>query len=326
MCSGIERYYQLAHCFRNEGARPERQPEFSQFEIEMAFATALHVQAVMEQLVHAAGRSVGVEMPATFPRLTYLQAMARYGSDKPHLGIGFHLEGPEATTATRFAAARVALPLPRALTRKEQKQWLAWTQERIGTWGQVRLESQRTAETAHHTVVLAGPLERAQTVLGQLRVALATACGWVEPGVFPVWVEQFPLWEEAPTGGWQSAHHPFTRPLPGHETRWAQPETMLGEAFDLAINGQEIGGGSMRIHEGPLQRQVFAFLGMSVSESEENFRPLLEALALGAPPHGGMALGVERLAATLLELPHIRTVIAFPKTTGGQCLLTQALA
>ncbi len=319
VCGGIERYYQLAHCFRNEGARPERQPEFSQFEIEMAFSSAGQVQAVMEGMVQAAATAAGKALPAVFPRSTYLEAMARFGSDKPHAGNPLRLEGPVATVHTRFERGEVSLTLPRPLTRTEQAVWLREAWERVEEWGEVRLLR------GDQSLVIVGPRERAQAAMGALRTGIAEAWGLVEPGLFPVWVEQFPLWEQTETGAWASAHHPFTRPLAGH-TAWEAPETMLGEAFDLAINGQEIGGGSMRIHEPAQQRQVFALLGWGQEESEAHFQPLLEALSLGAPPHGGMALGVERLVATLLNLPHIRAAMAFPKTSGGQCLLTGALA
>ena len=319
VCGGIERYYQLAHCFRNEGARPERQPEFSQFEIEMAFASAQEVMAVMEEMVQAAGAACGVSLPARFPRLSYFEALSRFGSEKPHLGVPWELVSPVATPATRFESAQVVLPLPRALSRPEQSQWMGRAWALVGEQGAV------SCPVESSSIVFTGPLEVMQLAAGKLRLELSQAWGAVVPGPHPVWVERFPLWE-ASLQGWVSAHHPFTRPLPGHETGWEHPESMMAEAFDLAISGQEVGGGSMRIHEPALQRRVFEFLGMPKEESELHFRPLLEALSLGPPPHGGMALGVERLLATLLGLPHIRAVMAFPKTAGGQCLLTEALS
>lgn len=244
VCGGIERYYQLAHCFRNEGARPGRQPEFSQFEIELAFSTAPMVQGLMEQMALAAARSCGAALPGPFPRLTYLQAMARYGSDKPHLGNPLQLQGPEVLTVEgRFLPAEVSLPLPRPLTRAEQSTWLKRAWEGVGEWGEVSLP------LGNHTLVVRGPLEQAQRLLGQLRTEMAESWGLVHPGLYPLWVEQCPMFERSPEGGWVSAHHPFTRPLPGHEARFAEPVTMLAEAFDLVLNGQEVGGGSMRIHE-----------------------------------------------------------------------------
>jgi aspartyl-tRNA synthetase len=318
VCGGIERYYQLAHCFRNEGARPERQPEFSQFEIEMAFGTAQSVMGVMEAMVQAAGAAVEVPLPSTFPRMTYLQALARFGSENPHRGNPLRLEGPEATPTTRFEHAQVRLRLPRMPEHQEEKAWLNQAWRVMGEHGEISMGG--------GVITATGPLEISQLALGGLLPVIGQAWGLIGKGVYPIWVEQFPLWERNEHGQWVSAHHPFTRPLPGHETRFGNPTHMLGEAFDLVINGLEIGGGSMRIHEAALQQQVFTHLGMPAAESQAHFRPLLEALALGAPPHGGMALGVERLASTLLGLPHIRMVMAFPKTTGGQCLLTEALS
>lgn len=318
VCGGIERYYQLAHCFRNEGARPERQPEFSQFEIEMAFVRAHEVQAVMEQMVQAAASACGVSLPGQFARLTYFEALARFGSEKPHLGVSWELLGPVATPCTRFEVSEVTLPLPRALTRPEQGQWMKRAWELVGEQGEA------ICPMGSQAITLRGPLETMQLALGRLRLELAQAWGAISQGVFPVWVEAFPLWEKTEQGQWTSAHHPFTRPHPHSQLSWEQPESMLAEAFDLVMNGQEVGGGSMRIHEPQLQQQVFEFL--SIPAAHAHFRPLLEALSLGPPPHGGMALGVERLLATLLGLPHIRAVMAFPKTTGGQCLLTEALS
>lgn len=318
VCGGIERYYQLAHCFRNEGSRPERQPEFSQFEIEMAFGSAQSVQGVMEAMVQAAGCAAGAQLPKAFPRITYLEALAQFGSEKPHMGNPLRLTGKTAAASERFERSRVSLELPRLPSREEEKAWLNQAWRAVGEEGEI--------DYANGVFTATGPLETAQMALGGLIQTIGAAWQLVAPGIYPVWVEACPLWELNEKGEWASAHHPLTRPLPGHETGFGAPEGMLGEAFDLVVNGMEIGGGSMRIHEPLLQRQVFAHLGMREEESEINFRPLLEALQLGAPPHGGMALGVERLVATLLGLPHIRQAMAFPKTTGGQCLLTEALS
>ena len=318
VCGGIERYYQLAHCFRNEGSRPERQPEFSQFEIEMAFGTAQSVQEIMEAMVQAAGVAAGAQLPEQFAQMTYFEAMSQFGTEKPHLGNSLRLVGPVATPSTRFAQATVSLALPKLPSREEEKAWMGQAWRAIGEEGEISLGKGVFTAT--------GPLETAQLALGGLIQTIGQAWELISPGHYPIWVGSCPLWERSEQGQWVSAHHPFTRPLPGHEAGFAAPEGMLGEAFDLVINGMEIGGGSMRIHEPALQRQVFAHLGMPIEESEANFRPLLEALQLGAPPHGGMALGVERLVATLLGLPHIRQAMAFPKTTGGQCLLTEALS
>ena len=316
VCGGVERYHQLAHCFRNEGARPERQPEFSQFEIEMAFGSSEEVMGVMERMVHAAAAAVACPVAEHFPVFSYLEALAQFGSEKPHLGNPLRLTGPVATAQTRYGQGRVELVLPQRMTREEERTWLAEVWRGVGENGCVELTGQ--------TIVATGPLETVQLALGRLITAIGAAWGLISPGVFPVWVHTFPLFERSEQGVLQSAHHPFTRPVAGME-EWVTtaPERVLGVAFDLAINGVEVGGGSMRIHEPHLQREVFGVLGME--NSAEHFRPLLEALELGAPPHGGMALGVERLVASLVGAVHIREVMAFPKTTGGQCLFTQAL-
>lgn len=319
VCGGIEGYYQLAHCFRNEGARPERQPEFSQFEIELGFATQESVLSIMEEMTRAAAAAVGVSLEA-FPRMTYLQAMQQFGSENPHLGNPLRLVSPLATPETRFTNAAVELHLPnaRVMTREEEKAWLQHAWRAIGEHGIIELECGVFRAT--------GALEPCQKALGGLMTLIASSWNLIQPGVHPLWVEQMPMFEHNELGALVSAHHPFTRPLPGHEERLSiSPTQMLGEAFDLVINGIEVGGGSMRIHEPALQAEVFGVLGMG-QHAAEHFAPLLEALALGAPPHGGMALGVERLLACLLGLPHIRPTMAFPKTAGGQCLLTQALS
>ena len=319
VCGGIEGYYQLAHCFRNEGARPERQPEFSQFEIELAFATQQSVQVIMEKMACAAAQALGISL-AAFPRMTYFQAMQAFGSENPHLGNPLRLVSPLATPETRFnpAVVEFALPPGCAMTREEERAWLQYAWRAIGEHGVIDLERGVFRAT--------GALEPCQKALGGLMSQVASAWGLMEPGIHPLWVEQMPLFEHNEHGELVSAHHPFTRPLPGHEALVStHPTRVLGEAFDLVINGVEVGGGSMRIHEHALQSQVFSALGWS-SEAPHHFAPLLEALEMGAPPHGGMALGVERLLACLLGLPHIRPTMAFPKTAGGQCLLTQALS
>lgn len=337
VCGGIERYAQLAHCFRNEGSRPDRQPEFSQFEIEMAFSTAAEIQRVMEEAVRAAGAAVGVTLPEAFPRLTHAEAMARFGSDKPHLGNPLELV-TLAHPRLQPGWSWVALPLPRAPEPAEREAWLGLLRRGAPAGGEtgtrpggaglppVRAEQRPMLQTAGAVLWAWGPTRWVQTALGEVRNAVGQAWGLVAPGHFPLWVERFPLFEPGENGVWAAAHHPFTRPAAGHEAFEGHPETALAEAFDLVLNGAEIGGGSMRVHEPALQARVFAFLGLSAAEQEAHFGPLLEALRTGAPPHGGMALGVERLVATLTHAPSIRSVMAFPKTTGGQCPLTHALS
>lgn len=325
VCGGVERYCQLAHCFRNEGARPERQPEFSQFEIEVAFTTAAEVQGIMERAVRAGASALGVALPEVFPRLTHAEAMARFGTDKPHLG------NPLELVAVPGASSCIVLPLPQPPTPAEHRAWM--TLAAVNRPARARLREATSAERAAWGLdapsvwVAEGPEAWGQGALGRVRIAAGEAWGLVTPGHFPLWVESFPLFERSEQGVWESAHHPFTRPQAGHERTWsAQPENARAEAFDLVLNGMEVGGGSMRIHEAPLQEEVLAFLGLGAEEAEAHFGPLLRALRWGAPPHGGMALGVERLMATLIRAPSIREVMAFPKSTGGQCLLTEALS
>jgi len=315
MCAGLERYYQLAHCFRNEGARPERQPEFSQFEIEMAYVTQEQVMTVMETVVNAAMEAVG-HPTHVFPRYTYAQALAQFGSEKPHLGNPLRVVSTPALPHARFEKGVAHVVLPRAFTREEEKTYLPALWEAVGIGGNVTVSA--------CTIALEGPLETIQLALGRMIKLVGEEWGLITSGVFPTWITHFPMFEEE-NGEYVSAHHPFTRPLPGYNFE-QHPTHVLAAAFDLAINGYEVGGGSMRIHESPLQHQAFEKLGWSKEEYTLHFKPLLEALERGAPPHGGMALGVERLCCVLLGLPHIRAVMAFPKTTSGQCPLTQALS
>jgi aspartyl-tRNA synthetase len=315
MCGGIERYYQLAHCFRNEGARPERQPEFSQFEIEMAFVTREEVMGVMEACAQAAAQAAGVAFPAVIPRLSYEAAVRRFGSDKPHLGNPLELE-TRPIEIRGFPGVEVRVVVPTPLSAWEE----VWTALEAECTPAIALRREAQATTS--VMVAQGPATTTHLFLGRFLNRLGEAVGCIQPGVHPVWVEAFPLFERG-EHGWETVHHPFTRPATGQEgTACRQPGTTQSEAFDLVMNGMEVGGGSMRIHEQALQAEVLAFLGLPAAP----FAPLLQSLGEGAPPHGGMALGVERLVAILTGATTIREVMAFPKTTGGQCLLTGALA
>jgi len=280
----------------------------------------------MERAVRAGASAVGVVLPETFPRLTHAEAMARFGTDKPHLGNPLEL-----VAVSGAPSPCIALPLPQSPTPAERRAWM--TLAAVNRPKGVRLREATPADraawgfTAPSVWLAEGPEAWGQGALGRVRIAAGEAWGLVAPGHFPLWVESFPLFERSEQGVWESAHHPFTRPQAGHERTWsAQPENARAEAFDLVLNGMEVGGGSMRIHEAPLQEEVLAFLGLGAEEAEAHFGPLLRALRWGAPPHGGMALGVERLMATLIRAPSIREVMAFPKSTGGQCLLTEALS
>ena len=315
ICGGLERYYQLAHCFRNEGSRPERQPEFSQFEIEMAFVTEEEIRSIMTQVVRVGAQAVGVMLPEVFPTYTYAQALSQFGSEKPHLGISLRLESPELCMASRFEPGTAALTVPEHWSESyqaQQRQLFLQTYPGLSAqWQGSRFE-------------VSGPLETAQLALGKMLKEWAEEHGWIQPGFYPAWITHFPMFE-CEEGQWQAAHHPFTRPQSHTPLTHALP-SIEACAFDLAFNGYEVGGGSLRLHEAGLQRLMFERLGWSVPESEAHFGYLLRALETGAPPHGGMALGVERLCAVLLEQPTIRSVMPFPKTNTGQCPLTQALS
>ena len=310
VCGGIERYYQLAHCFRNEGAKPERQPEFSQFEIEMAFTTASEVQEIMEECVVQGAKALGIELVA-FPKLSYQVCLEEFGSDKPHLGNPLRLK-----SVTLEKGVEVQLPLPESVELKH-------LEIISNVWNHIQMKAPLSIQWIpfeQKTKVLRakGPYGETHLWMGRVLKEVAEQCQWIEKGFFPLWVEAFPLFEKGEQG-WEAVHHPFTRPkqVEGIETPLYKAQS---EAFDLVLNGVEVGGGSMRIHEEALQKEVFKWLNLS----EEHFESLLSMLAWGAPPHGGMALGVERLLSILIGAGSIREVMAFPKTVKGQCLLTKA--
>jgi len=307
VCGGFERYYQLAHCFRNEGARAERQPEFSQFEIEMAFVSREEVICYMEKCFRAAW---GVfEEPKAIPRLTYFEAMQEFGTEKPNFNAAERLLGPLATPKTRFEEAEVCLEIKRSLA------------ERF--FAKTTPEKHVEVFFEKNQVIAKGPLESAQKTLGKI-LSLWAREG--EQKILPSIVTEMPMFERGEFGEWVAAHHPFTRPLLAEQFLAGQHEEVMSNSFDLIVNGYEIGGGSMRIHEEHLQRQMFSKLKMSERETEEHFGFLLRALLTGAPPHGGWAFGVERLLMVLLGRERITEVMAFPKTVSGQCPLTGALS
>jgi aspartyl-tRNA synthetase len=355
MIGGFDRYYQIATCWRDEDLRADRQFEFRQLDLELAFATREDVLDVLEQVVVSSFGAVGREPPARpFPRLSYSDAMLRYGSDKPDLR--FELEIQDATEVTRdsefgvFAGASTVryLVVPRAFSRGE----LAKLEEFAKEWGAKGLaylvhdesgevrspiakflsatELEAFAAPPGSTVLfVADELPVVERVLGALRLHLGRELGLVdeERDAFH-WILDFPLFQlDEETGRWTFVHHPFTGALEGHEELIERdPANALSQHYDLIWNGWELGSGSIRIHRSDVQQQVFRAMGMTDEEASAKFGWFLTALQTGAPPHGGFAMGLERFLALLAGEPNIREVIAFPKVASGADPLTGAPA
>jgi aspartyl-tRNA synthetase len=367
MVAGFDRYYQIVKCFRDEDLRADRQPEFTQIDIETSFLAEEAIRALMEALVRFVFReAVGVELPAPFPVLTYDEAMRDYGTDKPDLRIPLKLaditdavkdvefkvfSAPANAAAGRVCALRV--PGGGALTRGELDAYgeyakslgakgLAWIKVNERAKGAEGLQSpivknlharaisailERTScEDGDVVFFGAGEAAAVGAYMGALRDKVGHDRGLAEKSWRPLWVVDFPMFELDPeTRQWKARHHPFTSPKDGHE-RFIEsaPEKAYAKAYDVVLNGWEIGGGSVRIHRQDIQQTVFRALRMSPEESRAKFGFLLEALQYGAPPHGGIAFGFDRLVALMAGAAAIRDVIAFPKTQRGQDLLTGA--
>jgi aspartyl-tRNA synthetase len=368
MVSGFDRYYQITKCFRDEDLRADRQPEFTQIDIETSFLTQEEIMEMMEGLVRDLfKKSVDVDLAAQFPRLSWTEAMARFGSDKPDLRIP--LEFTELTDLMKtvefkvFRAAadrkdgRVAalcIPGGGTLTRKEIDDYttfvaiygakgLAYIKVNDATKPNEEglqspivkfLDSNTLAEILKRTNAQNGDLiffgaDSAKVVndsLGALRVKLGHEKGFSTGGWKPLWVVDFPMFEyDEEDKRWVALHHPFTSPKDGHEAYLeSDPSKAYAKAYDVVLNGWEIGGGSVRIHREEVQSQVFRALAIGPEEARAKFGFLLDALQYGAPPHGGIAFGFDRLTAMMTGAEQIRDVIAFPKTQRAQCLLTQA--
>jgi aspartyl-tRNA synthetase len=351
MVAGYDRYFQIARCFRDEDLRADRQPDFTQLDLEMSFVTQEDVLSLNERLAaYVMKEALGVEVPLPFSRLTYAEAMNRYGSDKPDLRFG--LEFTDVTEVFKggefraFASTETvkALVVPANLSRKEIEALeaaakgkgaagLAWARRENGvlTGGIAKFIpgsfSQAVEVGEGETVLLvAGPWRKSVESLGAVRLELGKRLGLVEPGYKFAWVVDFPLleWDEE-SGRWTYMHHPFTSPnledLPYLET---DPARVRALAYDLVFNGSEAGGGSIRIHRRDLQERMFTLLGISPEEAQEKFGFLLEALSYGAPPHGGIAWGLDRWVANMAGEESIREVIAFPKNKEGKETLTGA--
>jgi aspartyl-tRNA synthetase len=368
MVSGFDRYYQIVKCFRDEDLRADRQPEFTQIDIETSFLTEREIQDVMEGLIrHVWKQVLGVDLPA-FPRLTYAEATSRYGSDKPDLRVT--LELTELTDLMKDSGFKVfrsaaelkdgrvaALRVPGGndqFTRKELDdltpfvaiygaKGLAYirvndpskpNEEGLQSPIVKFLSPEILAKVIERTGARAGDViffgaDRRKVVndaLGALRQKIGREKGHSEEGWRPCWVLDFPAYEhDEESGRWIAAHHPFTSPKDEHvELMESDPGKVLAKAYDIALNGWEIGGGSVRIHRSEVQAKQFRVLGIGEEEQRAKFGFLLEALAFGAPPHGGIAFGFDRMVAMMAGVDQIRDVIAFPKTQRGQDLMVEA--
>ncbi len=362
MVCGVDRYFQIARCLRDEDLRADRQPEFSQVDVEMSFVTQDEVLETMEGLVrHMWKVGAGVDLPDPFPRLTYAEAMARYGSDKPDLRFGLEIvEVSEVVAKSDFRlfaeAARqgqtvraINVKGGAALSRSQLDglqdkakefggQGAAWiVYEPSGEWRSPLikyfqppvLEEMRAAlggEPGDLFVFGAGEPEVVAPMLGRMRMHLAELMGLTgTEGFSPLWVVDFPLFERTDEGGWQPMHHPFTMPKAEFiDTMEENPGAVIGQLYDLVINGAELGSGSIRIQDPKLQTRVFEIAGFSREEAERKFSFLLNAFQYGAPPHGGIALGVDRIVLQLAGGKSIRDVIAFPKSQHASDLMMGA--
>jgi aspartyl-tRNA synthetase len=357
MVAGMERYYQIARCFRDEDFRADRQPEFTQLDIEMSFVDQEDVINVAETVLRRVFNEViGYEIPSTIPRMTYQEAMSRFGSDKPDLRFGLELIDVTTffkdTTFRVFQApyvGAVVMPGGASSPRRELDAWQDWAkargakglayilvQEDGSLAGPVakNLSAKESQEIASYVgasngdaiFFAAGEKSSSLNLLGAVRLEIGERKGLISDNDWKfLWVVDAPMFERTENGGWTAVHHPFTGPKPEYENTFDKdPEAALAYAYDIVLNGSEIGGGSIRIHRRDIQSRVFNVIGLSSAEAESKFGFLLEAFNYGPPPHGGIALGLDRLCALLAGAESIREVIAFPKTASGGDPLTGA--
>jgi aspartyl-tRNA synthetase len=362
MVGGMDRYFQIVKCFRDEDLRADRQPEFTQIDCEMAFVTQEDVLNAFEGLTrHLLKEIVGVEV-AKFPRMTYDQAMERYGNDKPDIRFGMEFGALNHCTQHRdfgvFNSAElvvgIAVPGGNAYSRKEIDALIDWVKRpQIGAMGMVycRVAEDGTykssvdkfynqddlaqwagttgAKPGDLICILSGPKDKVRGQLSALRMELAGRLGLRRPNEFaPLWVVDFPLleWDEE-TQRYHAMHHPFTSPKPGQmELLKTDPAAVKANAYDLVLNGNEIGGGSIRIHDKGIQSKMFDYLGFTPEEAKAQFGFLMDAFQYGAPPHGGIAFGLDRLVAILGGQETIRDFIAFPKNNAGRDVMIDAPA
>ncbi len=357
MVAGMEKYYQIARCFRDEDFRADRQPEFTQLDIEMSFGDQSDVIAVAERIIHSVFKdSIGYEVPLPIPHMTYHEALRRFGSDKPDLRFGNELVDAtdffKDTTFRVFQAdfvGAVVMPGGASSPRRELDAWQDWAKARgakglayilVGDDGALsgpvakNLSEKESAGIAAHVgaangdaiFFAAGDRTSSLNLLGAVRLEIGERCNLIDKDAWKfLWVVDAPMFEQTDSGGWTAVHHPFTGPKPEFEkTFQSDPASALAYAYDIVLNGSEIGGGSIRIHRRDIQQAVFDVIGLTKEEAESKFGFLLEAFNYGPPPHGGIALGLDRLCALLAGADSIREVIAFPKTASGGDPLTGA--
>jgi aspartyl-tRNA synthetase len=369
MVAGMERYYQIARCYRDEDFRADRQPEFTQLDIEMSFVEQEDVLELMEEVLAAMWALIGHEIPRPIPRMTYAEAMSRFGSDKPDLRMGLELvECTEYFAGTTFRVFQapyvgaVVMPGGASQPRKQLDAWQEFAKQRgakglayvlfaeDGTLGgpvaknlseaeQAGLADHVGAKPGDCVFFAAGPAKSSRALLGAARLEIGRRGGMLDDSVFAfTWVVDAPLFEPSSeavasgdvavgAGAWTAVHHAFTSPKPEYlDTFDTDPGSALAYAYDVVCNGNELGGGSIRIHRSDVQKRVFTVMGLSAEEAQEKFGFLLDAFAFGAPPHGGIAVGMDRICALLAGTDSIRDVIAFPKSGGGYDPLTAAPA
>jgi aspartyl-tRNA synthetase len=357
MVAGMERYYQIARCFRDEDFRADRQPEFTQLDIEMSFIDQSDVLAVAEKILKEVfKRTLDIDIALPISHMTYHEALRRFGSDKPDLRFGnelvdvtdFFKETSFRVFQAEFVGA-VVMPNGAASPRRELDAWQDWAKARgakglayilVGEDGSLggpvakNLSERESKEIASFVgakngdaiFFAAGDQSSSLQLLGAVRLEIGERCHLIAKDQWKfLWVVDAPMFEATESGGWTAVHHPFTGPKPEYEKSFKDdPKSALAYAYDIVLNGNEIGGGSIRIHKREIQQAVFDVIGLTKQEAESKFGFLLEAFNYGPPPHGGIALGLDRLCALLAGAESIREVIAFPKTASGADPLTGA--
>jgi aspartyl-tRNA synthetase len=357
MVAGFEKYYQIARCFRDEDFRADRQPEFTQLDIEMSFIDQEDILAITEKILIKVWKEVvDFDIPLPIRRMTYAEAMSRYGSDKPDLRFGNELRDvTKFFTDTNFRVFQapyvgaVVMPGGASSPRRELDAWQEWAKTR-GAKGLAYIlvnddgslggpvaknlsekEMATIAQTAEANpgdaiFFAAGEQTASQNLLGAVRLEVGRRCNLIAAGEWEfLWVVDAPMFEPTDDGGWTAVHHPFTGPKPEFASTFSEdPASALAYAYDIVLNGNELGGGSIRIHDREMQKRVFEVIGLTDEEANSKFGFLLEAFNYGPPPHGGIALGLDRVCALLTHSESIREVIAFPKTASGGDPLTGA--